>query len=185
MHLSMFCLRFACVDYRGDTVQSLYSTGKCCFLDQTLKARAIQNTTPQSPRHQSLKLLDILSKELCRLVIEGVIWIGLVKQIDQSIYNSIDIQDWLPIFSQNIQTYFSIEIDIGMIDFGHAFHFGWRVRVMRWNGELEMIRGPPPVPSVGCDGNFEKGQIVGVGEVHLGDLASVELGNVWSQSRLE
>ena len=49
---------------------------------------------------------------------------------------------------------------------------------MGWNDKGEMISGSFPVATVGFDGNVKGGQVVGVGEVDGGDLASVEFGNV-------
>jgi hypothetical protein len=66
-----------------------------------------------------------------------------------------------------------------MINLGIAMDFGWCVWVMIRYVEFEFVCGIFPVARIGCDGNFEDGEIVGVGKVDVGYFASVEFSDIY------
>jgi hypothetical protein len=111
-------------------------------------------------------------------MIEGILWIGLIKQKAQSINDGIDIQDGLPIFSQNVETDLAIEINVGMINFGIAFHLWGRMRIMRWNGKSKVVGSVSPVASVGSNNDVKGRQVIGIGEFDFHHLAAVQFRNV-------
>ncbi len=57
-------------------------------------------------------------------------------------------------------------------------YFGRRMGVVIGYFEFEFVSGIFPVAGIGGYGDFEDGEIVGVGEVYVGNLTSVEFGNV-------
>ena len=65
-----------------------------------------------------------------------------------------------------------------MVNFGIAVDFGWCVWVVIGYFEFEFVGGVFPKAGIWCDGNFEYGEVVGVGEVDVGYFSSVEFGNV-------
>lgn len=54
------------------------------------------------------------------------------------------------------------------------------MRVVIGYFEFEFVGGIFPKAGIGCDGDFEYGEVVGVGEVDVGYFSSVEFGNVCS-----
>ena len=138
----------------------------------------IHNPPPQSPLHQPFKLLGIPSKQICRLVIQRIVRIRLVKQENQPINNRVNIQNGLPILAQNVQTNFSLQVDVGMVNLGLAMNFGRRVWVVIGYVEFEFVGGVFPEAGVGGYGNFEHGEVVGVGKFDVGHLSTVEFGDV-------
>lgn len=111
-------------------------------------------------------------------MVEWVVWIWFVEQINETVNDGINVQDWLPIFSQDIETDLAVQVNIGVVDFGHAINLGWGMGIMLWNLELKVVGCRCPKPSIGRDGNQEKGQIVRVWEIDVGNPTAVELGNV-------
>lgn len=58
-------------------------------------------------------------------MVEGVVGVGFIKQVDETINDGVDIEDRSPILSQDIQTYFALQVDVWMVDLGIAFDL-WR-----------------------------------------------------------
>lgn len=118
-------------------------------LNQTFKGDPIELSSPKGSIHEPLKALNVLAEQISRLVVEWIVGIGLVKQINQSIDNRIDIQDGPPVLSQNIQTNLSLQINVGVVNVGLALDLGRRVGVVGRDIENKVICGTLPVPSVG------------------------------------
>ena len=82
-------------------------------------------------------------------MVERIVGIGLVKQIDQTINDCIDIQDGSPILSQNVQTDLALQINVGMVNVRLALDLGWRVGVVSRDVEDELVCGALPVTGIG------------------------------------
>lgn len=78
------------------------------LLHQLFKLHTIQNTTPQGSTDETFKLSHIFTEQFRRLVIQGIIRVGFVEQINESINDRINIQDRFPVFSQDIKTNFAL-----------------------------------------------------------------------------
>eukprot|EP00977_Amphora_coffeiformis_P018944 scaffold6807_cov220-Amphora_coffeaeformis.AAC.12 len=68
-------------------------------LHQFFKLHAIQNTAPQGPIDKAFELSDVFAKQFRSLMIQRIIWVGLVKQVNEAIDDGINVQHRLPIFS--------------------------------------------------------------------------------------
>jgi hypothetical protein len=82
-------------------------------------------------------------------VVQWIVGIWLVKQIDQTVNDRVDVQDGSPILSQNIQTDLALQINVGMVNVRLALHFGWGVRIVRGDGKDKFIGGVLPIASIG------------------------------------
>jgi hypothetical protein len=68
-------------------------------------------------------------------VIQWVIWIWLIKQIDEAVNYGIDIQNWFPVFTENVEANISFKVYVWVIDFVYACDL-WRIV---WLSKLRSI----------------------------------------------
>jgi hypothetical protein len=148
------------------------------LLHQPLELDPVQYPAPERPRHELLELPDVLPEQLGGLVVERVVGIGLVEQINESIYDRVDVEHRLPVLPKDVEAHLPLQVNVGVVNLGPALDFGRAVRVVVGNGKGEVVRRLLPVPRVGRDGDVEVGQVVRVGEGDGGNLAGVKLGNV-------
>jgi hypothetical protein len=92
--------------------------------------------------------------------------------------NLLDVQNWFPIFSQNVETNFSLQVDIRMVNLGLALHFGGRMGVVRGNGKGEMIGRRLPVAGIGTHGHVKRSQVVGIRKGNRRHLAAIQFRNI-------
>ena len=111
-------------------------------------------------------------------MVEWIVGVGLVKEVDEAIDDGVDVEDGLPVLPEDIEADLTLEVDVGVVDARFAVDLGRGVGVMVGDLESEEVGGTLPEAGVGSDGDVEGGEVVRVGEFDLGDLASVELGNV-------
>jgi len=57
-------------------------------------------------------------------MIERVVWIGFVKQVNEAVNHGVDVQDRFPVLSQDIQTNFSLQVNVRMVDLRLALNLG-------------------------------------------------------------
>lgn len=61
----------------------------------------------QSLIDNTFKSVDILPEKLSRIMVQRIIRIGLVKEKYQSVNDSINVHDWFPVFTKDIEAYIS------------------------------------------------------------------------------
>lgn len=88
-------------------------------------------------------------------MIERIVGIGLIKQINESINDGIDVQDGLPILTEDVETDLALQIDVGMVDASFTVDLGGGVGVVVGNLEREEVGGTLPEARVGGDGYVE------------------------------
>ena len=59
------------------------------------------------------------------------------EKILQSINNGVDGQYWFPVFSQDVEAYISLKVNVWMVNLCFTLHFGGLMRVTRANFETE------------------------------------------------
>uniref|UniRef100_A0A0A9B8K8 Uncharacterized protein n=1 Tax=Arundo donax TaxID=35708 RepID=A0A0A9B8K8_ARUDO len=79
----------------------------------------------------SLKHLRIITKDNCCFMVQGILIVWLRKKEIQAINNSVDVENRLPILTENVQTNISFQINIWMVHLGLAFDLWWLMRI-RW-----------------------------------------------------
>ena len=89
--------------------------------------------------------------------------------------DSVQVQNGLPVFAQNVQANISFQIDIWMVDLLQAFHFRGIVREVLVDGEREVEGAIFVHALVGLDGQGEIEDVVGVGEGHFHRISQSEL----------
>ena len=115
------------------------------LLHELLKKDTIHWTTFQGPFDEHFELPYIASEQFGSFVIEWIVRIRFVEQVDETVNDTVNVQYWFPIFSQYIQTNFSFQINVGMINACPTFDFRWGVWIVRWNGKREMIGSMFPI----------------------------------------
>ena len=111
-------------------------------------------------------------------MVEGIVGVRLVKDVNKAIDDGINIEDGLPVLPENVEAYLALKIYVGMIDAGLTCYLGRSVGVMVGNFEHKQIGCTLPEAGVGCDGYVEESEIIGIGKINRGDLASVEFGHI-------
>ena len=111
-------------------------------------------------------------------MIERVVGIGLVKEINETLNDGIDVEDGLPVFTEDVETDLALEVDVRMVDSGLAVDLGRGMGVVVRDCECELICGALPEAGVGSNTDVEGGEVVGIREVDFGNLSSIELGNI-------
>lgn len=111
-------------------------------------------------------------------MVEWIVGVGLVKEVDEAVDDGVDVEDGLPVLPEDVEADLTLEVDVGVVDARFAVDLGRGVGVMVGDLESEEVGGTLPEAGVGSDGDVEGAEVVRVGEFDLGDLASVELGNV-------
>lgn len=51
-----------------------------------------------------------------RTVVERVVRVRLVKQVNDTVYYSREVEDGLPVFAQDVQADFAVEVDVGVVN---------------------------------------------------------------------
>lgn len=59
------------------------------------------------------------------------------EKILQSINNGVDGQYWFPVFSQDVEAYISLKVNVWMVNLCFTLHFGGLMRVTWANFEAE------------------------------------------------
>jgi|AntRauTorckE5430_2_1112549.scaffolds.fasta_scaffold01590_4 hypothetical protein len=76
--------------------------------------------------HDALEPIDILPEKLCSIMIQGIIGIWLVKKINQSVNDSINVQNWFPVFTKDIEAYITLKVYVWVVDLVLASYL-WRI----------------------------------------------------------
>ena len=58
-------------------------------------------------------------------MIERIIRIGFIKQIDETVNDTVNVQYRTPVLAQNVETHLALQINIGMVYLGRTFDLGW------------------------------------------------------------
>ena len=148
-------------------------------LHQSLELSAIQNATAEGSLHKPLELVDVPPEQLGGLVVEGIVGVGFVEEVDEAVDDGVDVEDGLPVLPEDVKADLALEVDVGMVDTRFAVDLGRGVGVMVGDLEREEVGGALPESGVWGDGDFEGGEVVRVREVDLGNLSSVELGDIY------
>jgi hypothetical protein len=146
-----------------------------------LELSAIQNPTAKCTLHEPLELVDVPPEQLGRFVVEGIVGVWLVEEVDEAVDYSVDVEDGLPVLPKDVEADLALEVNVRMVNARFAVDLGRGVGVVVGDLEGEEVGGALPKAGVGGDGDVEGGEVVRVGEVDLGNLSSVELGNVFCQ----
>ena len=94
-----------------------------------------------------LKQVHALSHQGRRFVIQRIIWVWLQKQEVEAHNNCVEVEHWLPIGSQNVQTHITLHVDVWVIDLSVtvAFWSGVRIVIGNIDRELELSSSPETV----------------------------------------
>ena len=132
------------------------------------------HTTP----HVSLEPLAIRFQILGSLLIQRIARVRLEKQELQAHDDRVQIQNGFPVFSQDVQTHVTLEVDVRVVDLLGAFHFGRVVREILVDDKGEVEGAAAVHALVGLDGEGEVEDVVGVGEGGAHGAAEGELGEI-------
>lgn len=93
--------------------------------------------------HILLKQPPIGLEQAGRLLVEGVVGVGLQEQVLEAVDDGVNGQDRFPVFAQNVETHVAIQIDVGVVDCVQTLHFRWRVGVVFANFKLKAESSAP------------------------------------------
>lgn len=81
--------------------------------------------------------------------------------------NRVQVEHWLPVFSQDVQTDVAFQINVRVVDLLRALDFRWIVRKVLVDLEVEVEAAALVHALVRVDCELEVQNVVGVGEVRL------------------
>jgi len=111
--------------------------------------------------------ISALPHILGRIFVQRIIRVRLKKKVLQSDHNRVEIENWFPIFSKDVQAYIALKVDIWMINFLCALDL-WgimRIIVVDSEGELECTTLVHAL--VRCNGQSKVEKIAGIGKMGL------------------
>lgn len=91
----------------------------------------------------------------------------------------IQIQHWLPVFSQNIQAYVSFQVDVWMIDLLRAFDLGRIVRVVLVDRKVEYEAAALVHAFIRLDRELEVKDIIRIRKCCLHRRTQRDLAQIW------
>lgn len=85
----------------------------------------------------------------------------------KSDYHRVQVKDWLPVFSENVQAHLALEVDVGVVDLLPAPDLGRLVGKVLVDGKVECEAAAAVHALVGVDREHKVEDVVGVREFCL------------------
>jgi hypothetical protein len=140
------------------------SSSSTILLHDAVVRDALDTATSHARAHIALESITIASQILSSLLVQRITSVGLEEQELQTDNNRIQVQHWLPVLAQDVQAHVSLEIDVGVVDLLRALDLRRLVREVLADVECK-VKGAVLVHAlVGCDGQAEVQNVVGVWE---------------------
>lgn len=134
-----------------------------CFL---LNARFVVNSIQYSSSHGVTNIsginLQIWLQIVGSFLIDGMIRVGIKDEVLQTIGDGIDAQDRFPILIKDVETHVALQVNVGMVDLGAAFHLGRLMWIIVTNLESKSEFSTTVEALVRLDGHLEVQGVVGI-----------------------
>lgn len=111
-------------------------------------------------------------------LVQRVAGVGLEEEELQADDDCVEVEDWLPVFAQDVQADVAFEVNVGVVDLLFALDFRRLVREVLADGEGEVELAAFVQALVGSDGEGEVEDIVGVLEGCLHGAREGEFGKI-------
>lgn len=135
------------------------------LLHDPVEALSLHTTSSHGTSYIPLEAIAIAHEVVGRILVEGITGVGLEEEELQTNDHGVEVEDRLPVFSQNVQTDVAFEIDVGMVDLLFALDFWWFVGEVLRDDEGEVEDAALVESFIGCESEGEVEDIVGVGKV--------------------
>jgi len=143
---------------------SSWTSSSTILLHDAVVRDALDAATCHAGTHIALEAITVASQILSSLLVQRIASIGLEEQELQTHNNSIQVQHRLPVLAQDVQAHVSLEVDVGVVDLLRALD----LRRLVWEVLADVegkVEGAVLVHAlVGCDGQAEVQDVVGVWE---------------------
>lgn len=96
----------------------------------TSSCHAVPDSSPET--------VPILRQILRSILVQWVTCIWLEEQKLHSYDRRVQVQYWLPFFSEDVQTHVALQIDVWVVDLLRALYFRWLVRIVLAHVEGEV-----------------------------------------------
>lgn len=131
-------------------------------------------TPTQTLRYVALEQTTVRLQDLCRVLVQRVIRIGLQEQVLQTVHDRVDGQHGFPVLPQNVQADIALQIDIRVIDFGLTLDLRRFMRIAGAHLEVEPEAAALVEALIRTDDELEVQQVIGVRELGRAGLGQVQ-----------
>lgn len=94
------------------------------FLQHAIKGDALDRSSTHSCACIALEAFSVGSEILSGLLVERIGSIRLEEEELHANDDSIEVENWFPVLSQDVETDVALEIDVWMVDLLCTLHFG-------------------------------------------------------------
>ena len=102
----------------------------------------------------------------------------------QSNDDCVQVQHWLPVLAQDVQTDVALKVDVWVVDLLSALDLRWLVWVVYVDGECEVEASPLVHAFIWLDGEIEVEYVVWIWELSAACLALFQLRKVLLDTQL-
>ena len=78
-------------------------------------------------------------------MVEGIVRIGFVKQVNESVNDRVNVEDGFPVFAQNVEAHLALQVNVWVVNLGLAFHLWGGMGIVGWNDKGKVVGGGLPV----------------------------------------
>jgi len=123
--------------------------------------------------------------EFCRgLLVQGVFRVGLQEEVLEAVHNGVDGEDRLPVLAKNVEAHISLQINIGVIYLGLAFHLRRFMRIGISNLEAEGELSVSIKALIRKNYELEVKEIVRVGKLCFTGFGELQLVDIFGDPEL-
>ena len=140
------------------------------FSDELSEGRPIDHPSPHGLGDLFAELILVGSHELCCLMVEGIVGVGLNEEEDQPQDHSVHAKHGLPVCTQDIQTHIALHVNIWMVNLRLTVAFRRFMRVVFGDNDSKLILPAHPIalPFFQVNENLEFHDLILVWEIDRG-----------------
>ena len=100
------------------------------LFEDPVECHASYASTSHAVPDPPLETISVFCQIFCRIFVQWVACIWFEKQELHPYDRRVQVEDWLPLFSEDIQAHVALEINIWVVDLLRAFYFWWLVGII-------------------------------------------------------
>ena len=129
-----------------------------------VESLALDLSTAHGRAHVPAEAVPVGHEVVCGVLVQGIAGVGLEEEELQANDDGVEIEDGLPVLAQDVEADVAVEVDVGVVDLLFALYFRRFVGEVLADGEGEIELAALVEALVGCDGEGEVEDIIGVRE---------------------
>ena len=151
----------------------------CRSLHDSIERFAFDTASRHRTPHVSLEPIPVAHEIVRSVLVQRITRVRLQEQELQPHYDRVQVENWFPVFSKDIQAHVALKIDVRMVDLFFTFDFRWLVWEVLADCEGEIEDTAFVQAFVGCECECEVQDVVGIREVCLHRRAEGKFREIW------